>query len=396
MNILSRPASLRRERNENAPVLLCVKFIVKKKMYIGNWCGKSYQELKEAFFEAYGLGRGARCPPMTSHEEKAFALVDQTHCIAYHNFRLLPKDLMSYAIQEKQQKDSEELEDKAVPKLRRKSTTDLRTSFTGRNKFIDSVTETHKNETSGINEMDVIMKMIDSDVVDVYPGCIFQVNVSMLNLKPSNNLILQKLGNNLLLAGRAAKILTLTGTSTGGMLKRMKKSRMARAGTNVKHVVSLSKDLARNQTGNNDSNEGTESGEEVESSDDVELAPNEMSLRQKIWAVMEDPEQKSVCSRIITVIITIMIMISVIVALVESLLMYADHTPQRFFVIESVCVICFTIEFVLRVSTCPEPISFMKNWMNIVDLVAIIPYYVDVTLQQKVLRRNYDDCPLSF
>ena len=170
---------------------------------------------------------------------------------------------------------------------------------------------------------------------------------------------------------------------TGSMLSWKKKSKMAKAGANVKNVVSLSKDLSANQV--YESEEETDDGQNESLKDDNMTGDNEiLSLRQKIWAVMEDPEQASLISRVITVTITIMIMISVIVALVESLLMYADHTPQRFFIIESVCVICFTIEFVLRVSTCPEPVLFMRNWMNIVDLVAIVPYYIDVIFQQKV------------
>ena len=165
-----------------------------------------------SLYLAYGLGRGARCPPMTSQEEKAFAIVDQTYSIAYHNFRFLPKE-----IRPAEEVDHGDLEDKEYAKIRRKSTTDLRHSFTGRNKFIDSATSRvdSPTESTSKDEMDIITRMINADAVDVYPGCIFQVNVSMLNLKPSNNIILQKLGNNLLLAGRAAKILSLTGASTG-------------------------------------------------------------------------------------------------------------------------------------------------------------------------------------
>jgi len=35
----------------------------------------------------------------------------------------------------------------------------------------------------------------------------------------------------------------------------------------------------------------------------------------------------------------------------------------------------FTSEFALRFAACPDHVVFFKNLMNVIDLVAIIPYY---------------------
>jgi len=58
------------------------------------------------------------------------------------------------------------------------------------------------------------------------------------------------------------------------------------------------------------------------------------------------------------------------------------NTNEPFFIIETVCIVWFTSEFALRFAACPDHIVFFKNLMNIIDLVAIIPYYVtDSTVQ---------------
>lgn len=49
---------------------------------------------------------------------------------------------------------------------------------------------------------------------------------------------------------------------------------------------------------------------------------------------------------------------------------------QFFFVIETICNIWFTFEAVVRYITCPNKLLFWKDVKNIIDIVAILPYYV--------------------
>ena len=49
-----------------------------------------------------------------------------------------------------------------------------------------------------------------------------------------------------------------------------------------------------------------------------------------------------------------------------------------FWVIETLCIAFFTIEFILRFWSCPDRFAFMRNFMNLIDLAAIIPYYIDM------------------
>jgi hypothetical protein len=49
---------------------------------------------------------------------------------------------------------------------------------------------------------------------------------------------------------------------------------------------------------------------------------------------------------------------------------------EPFFIIETVCIIWFTFEFVTRFAAAPDRVMFFKNIMNLIDLVAIVPYFV--------------------
>src|SRR6218665_2794344 len=45
---------------------------------------------------------------------------------------------------------------------------------------------------------------------------------------------------------------------------------------------------------------------------------------------------------------------------------------EPFFIIETVCIVWFTSELIARFASCPNPVVFSKNVMNLIDLVAIL------------------------
>ena len=58
-----------------------------------------------------------------------------------------------------------------------------------------------------------------------------------------------------------------------------------------------------------------------------------------------------------------------------------ENPPRRraFFIIESIGAGCiFTIEFGLRLGVCRDRKTFWKNSLNVIDFIAILPYWLDL------------------
>ncbi|CAL8368371.1 unnamed protein product [Lota lota] len=50
-------------------------------------------------------------------------------------------------------------------------------------------------------------------------------------------------------------------------------------------------------------------------------------------------------------------------------------------VVEGICVVWFTFEFLVRIVCCPDKVFFIKNLLNIIDFVAILPFYLEMGLK---------------
>lgn len=61
-----------------------------------------------------------------------------------------------------------------------------------------------------------------------------------------------------------------------------------------------------------------------------------------------------------------------------------DYLSEReflYFVLESVCVAVFTFEYIMRFITAPKRWLYVKEFMSVIDLLSILPYYVGLILK---------------
>jgi len=126
--------------------------------------------------------------------------------------------------------------------------------------------------------------------------------------------------------------------------------------------------------------------------------------RRYIWFYLEYPQHSHI-ARIINLISLFFTILSCVSLAIETLPKYTNYwddickaeanisfnstfTPRcpalftsPFFIIETICVLYFTIEFFLRFISTPSYCRFMCSFFNWVDLSAIVPYYVFLGIQ---------------
>ncbi|XP_053572176.1 potassium voltage-gated channel subfamily A member 1-like [Bombina bombina] len=120
-------------------------------------------------------------------------------------------------------------------------------------------------------------------------------------------------------------------------------------------------------------------------------------FQRQVWLIFEYPESSS-SARGIAIVSVLVILISIITFCLETLPEFRDENElppslskvlndtqqpappsgltDPFFIIETTCVIWFTFELLVRFFACPSKPEFSKNIMNIIDIVAIIPYFI--------------------
>nr|XP_004668666.3 potassium voltage-gated channel subfamily A member 5 [Jaculus jaculus] len=150
-------------------------------------------------------------------------------------------------------------------------------------------------------------------------------------------------------------------------------------------------------------------------------------FQRQVWLIFEYPESSG-SARVIAIVSVVVILISIVTFCLETLPELRDERellrhppgPRRppeptpgangsvgssslpsaptvapllrrtlvdpFFIVETTCVIWFTFELLVRFSACPSKPAFFRNIMNIIDLVAIFPYFI--TLGTELAQRH--------
>ncbi|XP_051509336.1 potassium voltage-gated channel subfamily C member 4-like [Myxocyprinus asiaticus] len=121
----------------------------------------------------------------------------------------------------------------------------------------------------------------------------------------------------------------------------------------------------------------------------------------KIWALFEDP-YSSRAARIIAFVSLFFILVSITNFCLETheafnelhnhteVVMNGNTTVIKSILevktkpvltlVEGICVVWFTFEFLVRIICCPNKLFFVKNTLNIIDFVAILPFYIEMSL----------------
>jgi hypothetical protein len=104
----------------------------------------------------------------------------------------------------------------------------------------------------------------------------------------------------------------------------------------------------------------------------------------RLWSTMDEPTS-STSAAVVSIAILFLILYSTTTFCLETL--HGFYTPSLtpfgdfWKVSEAACIAVFSLEAILRLVSCPDLRGYLSSPMNIIDLVAISPFYIELVIQ---------------
>ncbi|XP_069481843.1 potassium voltage-gated channel subfamily V member 2 [Ambystoma mexicanum] len=109
--------------------------------------------------------------------------------------------------------------------------------------------------------------------------------------------------------------------------------------------------------------------------------------RRRLWNLMEKPFS-SVTAKLMAVASSFFVLISIVAMTlntVEEMQHYGrpGEPPGRPYLehVETLCIAFFTLEYIMRLVSTPDPRRFVRSMLNAVDLIAILPLYLQLVIE---------------
>ena len=107
-------------------------------------------------------------------------------------------------------------------------------------------------------------------------------------------------------------------------------------------------------------------------------------MKKKLRKIIENNTTRK--GRIFDYCIQFLILLSLIAFTIETLPNNSESTIKLLNVFELVCVIIFSIEYLLRIYVSKKPLKYIFSFYGIIDLLAIFPFYLNKAYDLRSLR----------
>ncbi|KAM6953880.1 potassium voltage-gated channel subfamily S member 3b [Aplochiton taeniatus] len=109
--------------------------------------------------------------------------------------------------------------------------------------------------------------------------------------------------------------------------------------------------------------------------------------RSCVWLTLEDPGY-SRASKVIAVASLSVVLISIVAMCVHSMPEFQQVDDNEkpiedpvLAILEVICIVCFSTEFIVRLVVAPSPRKFLGNPLNIIDVASILPFYATLAFE---------------
>jgi len=109
------------------------------------------------------------------------------------------------------------------------------------------------------------------------------------------------------------------------------------------------------------------------------LMIKELPVREQVWILMDNPHSSRAAQLIAATVMGVIIM-SCTAFLVQTLPEYQNSRSPAWAAIELVCMAVFVVELGLRLWSCPDRLAFFRAPLNIIDVLAILPYFLELAM----------------
>lgn len=107
-------------------------------------------------------------------------------------------------------------------------------------------------------------------------------------------------------------------------------------------------------------------------------------MKDELRKIVDDNTTKK--GRIFDYVIQVLILFSLSAYAIETLPNNSPFVKRILYWVETVSLVVFSIEYLLRIFIAKNPLKYIFSFYGVVDLLAIIPFYLNVTFDLRSLR----------
>lgn len=111
----------------------------------------------------------------------------------------------------------------------------------------------------------------------------------------------------------------------------------------------------------------------------TEYSSADKNLKARIWHILQNPSS-SLGAQILSAVSLLMTVTSVALSCINQGPETGVRSHRNMFPLEAACFIWFTLEFLLRLVTCPDKMLLLKSWVDITDMATLLIFYCSLAV----------------